>query len=384
MHLDCLPKDIIYEICRYIYKNKDIKSICNFNMANSHLSRKVTNFMVHNCVYNCDKMIKDIHKRNLFDYYEKNHLKYIKNVKVCDLKYLKYYENKLRYMIYSSDEANPKLYLKAKDVEELIIDASRWQQISYFQSNNLKKLTLSNRMSIINFDCQNLLELSTESYFNQLIGHFKCEKLQKLSFGVWFNQPIENLNCPNLLELSFGKYFNQSIENLNCSNLQKLSFGALFNRPIENIKLPNLQKLSFGALFNQPIENIKLPNLQKLSFGKYFNQPIENIKLPNLQKLSFGAHFNQPIENLNSPNLLELSFGEYFNQPINNFNFPNLKKCYVHIDDWKYIKNINFPKSMNLCINYYYRELYNKKRCNKIINKIKKIYPNNEIMIHTY
>ena len=214
---ECLSKDIIYQICENLNK----KSICELNLTNKNISRKVTYYMVNNLTYKCYATEMMVNEK-----YKETHLKWIKKVKIYDMKYLELFKNNLINISFVNTFDEP-------------LDSI---ELSYFSN------------------------------------------LKILSFGKFFNQPIEHIYFPNLQQLSFGSCFNKPIERLSTPKLQQLSFGACFDNPIEKLNTPNLQEIFFGDGLVYSIDNLQYTYLKKIYL--HFNYKyIENLKIQHLHEL---------------------------------------------------------------------------------------------------
>jgi len=221
--LEYLSKDMIYKICEYLH----IMSICQFNLVNKNISRKVTYYMVNNLMYvYSDKMIVDMVLSEKYDKYYETHLKCIKKVKIHSRKHLKLFKD-------------------------------------------------------------NLMEITFDNGFNEPINNVKqyFSNAKKIFFGYYFNQPIEQLDMPNLQEIYFGNRFDQPIQKINAPKLQKIFFGSSFSNSIEKLNCPNLQEIFFDETYNCSIGNLQFVNLKKI-YVHYSYEYINNIKIQSLSELS--------------------------------------------------------------------------------------------------
>jgi hypothetical protein len=131
-----------------------------------------------------------------------------------------------------------------------------------------------------------LTHLTFGNFFNKPIeSGILPSLLTHLTFGYYFNQPITSGVLPSsLIHLTFGDWFDQPIEpDVLPSSITHLKFGVHFNKPITPGVLPcSLTHLTFGSHFGGRIEPSVLPSLlTHLTFGWLYKQPIEPSVLPS-------------------------------------------------------------------------------------------------------
>jgi len=297
--INALPKDIIHTICKFLNTN----AMRALNLTNKNISRKTTDYMRNNLIYNFEKQFSNFSSPT-YDIikFGERYTKNIKHIKTNDIRILKYFENTPTTLTYKIYEIILGVYNRNyineitsvthnEDITTLIIahsiDHYSWKidlNLTYF--TNLKELVLSNFNGTIKYlNCKSLEKLTILGSFNDSLDHLKFPQLKYLELSSFFNQPIENIEFPQLKYLKFGYTFNQSIENLICPKLKYLILGHEFNQPIEKIKCNNLKYLKFNHRFDHPIKNIHTCNLEYLQLGYLFHQSTRNLYCPKLKVL---------------------------------------------------------------------------------------------------